>query len=122
AAVGEKVDTELFTQNGIAVDERGRVTVNEKTMETSVKGVFVAGDARRGAATVVEAIADATQFAQTVAKLETGCYSELNISPTPASAMMKKGLLEAEPNQHKQCDRCLECATVCECCVDVCPN
>lgn len=122
AAVGERVETALFEQNGIAINERGRVVADPKTLQTSVKNVFVAGDALRGPATVVEAIADAALFAKAITGMETDCYAGLNVNPVAAGAVLKKGLLEADPAAHKQCDRCLECATVCECCVDVCPN
>jgi len=58
-AVGEKIDTDFYTANQIAVDERGKAKVNDKTLETSVSGVYVAGDGARGAATIVEGIRDA---------------------------------------------------------------
>ncbi len=58
-AVGEKIDTDFYTANQIVVDERGKAKVNDKTLETSVSGVYVAGDGARGAATIVEGIRDA---------------------------------------------------------------
>lgn len=46
--------------------------------------------------------------------------------PHPAGrrggAMGKKGKLLPSGEAEEECHRCLECATVCECCVDVCPN
>lgn len=46
--------------------------------------------------------------------------------PHPAGrrggAMGKKGKLRLHGEAGEECERCLECATVCECCVDVCPN
>lgn len=46
--------------------------------------------------------------------------------PHPAGrrggAMGKKGKLLPSGEAAEECHRCLECATVCECCVDVCPN
>lgn len=46
--------------------------------------------------------------------------------PHPAGrrggAMGKKGKLLPHGEPGEECHRCLECATVCECCVDVCPN
>lgn len=46
--------------------------------------------------------------------------------PHPAGrrggAMGKKGKLCHRGEPGEECERCLECATVCECCVDVCPN
>lgn len=37
-------------------------------------------------------------------------------------AMGKKGKVCPVGTGIEECERCLECATVCECCVDVCPN
>src|SRR5699024_158787 len=59
AAVGERRDTKLYQDNQIQVDSRGRAQVNQETLETSVPHLYVIGDANRGPATVVEAIADA---------------------------------------------------------------
>lgn len=46
--------------------------------------------------------------------------------PHPAGrrggAMGKKGKVCPVGAGVEECERCLECATVCECCVDVCPN
>lgn len=46
--------------------------------------------------------------------------------PHPAGrrggAMGKKGKVWLPSEAGEECHRCLECATVCECCVDVCPN
>ena len=122
AAVGEKTDTALYEANGLALDERGRVRVNPQTLETSVKNVFVAGDALRGPATVVEAIADAARFATAISHADMERHSALNVNPDCAPALQKKGVLHTQPEQCRACEQCLECATVCECCVDVCPN
>ena len=61
SAVGEQVDSDLLTSNGVEVDGKGR-----PAFRTNVEGVYAAGDARRGPATVVEGIADAAQFAEAV--------------------------------------------------------
>ena len=36
--------------------------------------------------------------------------------------MGKKGKVYPPASPQEECERCLECATVCECCVDACPN
>ena len=121
SAIGEKVDTDVFASNGIALNERGRVQVNPDTLETSVPGVYVIGDANRGPATVVEAIADARTVADAIA----GNY----ICEIPADAMAcskacfeKHGVLHGYDDAGKELNRCLGCSTICECCVQVCPN
>ncbi|MDF2951362.1 MAG: ygfK, partial [Anaerocolumna sp.] len=37
-------------------------------------------------------------------------------------AINKKGILLHSNDAKAEIDRCLECSTICECCVDVCPN
>ena len=59
SAVGEQVDSALMAANGIEVDKKGR-----PAFQTNLPGVYAAGDATRGPATVVEGIADAAHFAQ----------------------------------------------------------
>ena len=67
AAVGEKVPAEFYKANGIAVDERGRAVVNPETLESSVPGIYVAGDGVKGPATVVEGIRDGRMAAEAIA-------------------------------------------------------
>ena len=59
AAVGERVPGAFYRANGIELDERGRALVRRDTLETSVPGVYAAGDGVFGPATVVEGIRDA---------------------------------------------------------------
>ncbi|MEM3492058.1 MAG: NAD(P)-dependent oxidoreductase [Nitrososphaerota archaeon] len=56
-AIGQSPNTEFLKKEGIELRDDGRIKVNEK-METSIIGVFAGGDAVRGPATLVEAIAD----------------------------------------------------------------
>ncbi len=74
-AVGENVDSDLFTDNNIFVDHKGRAVTCRKSYETNIKGVYVAGDARCGPKTVVEAIADARRVADHIAFREGLCKS-----------------------------------------------
>ena len=66
------VRTGLLDQLGVAVDGRGNVVANEQDYETSVPGVFVAGDARRGQSLVVWAIAEGRKAAASVNKYLAG--------------------------------------------------
>ncbi len=97
SAIGEKPDAELI----------GRF-----------KGCAVIGDAKRGPATVVEAIADAQ-----------AAVSEILGIPFPADTEMQANADELRARRGKlchseECDnmRCLGCSAVCESCADVCPN
>ena len=120
AAVGEKVETQLFEQNGIALNERGRVEVGA-TLETSRKNVYVIGDCRRGPATVVEGIADAAKAAEAIVGKHAFSIGE-NARVSEQSCYEKQGVLRDYDRAETERERCLNCGTVCECCVQVCPN
>ena len=99
------------------------------------RDIFIIGDAARGPATVAEAIADAAICAHSV---NTECaiqsvsivlqdisydkYVGLNVNKDSTGAVDKKGILCCDKNSMHEAERCLECPTVCNLCVDVCPN
>ena len=117
SAVGEQVDDALMAANGIELDKKGR-----PAFQTNVEGVYAAGDAKRGPATVVEGIADAAAFAEAViGKAHTYDIPE-QAYVTKADAEAKKGILAMSGCICREGERCLQCATVCENCVDSCPN
>jgi len=122
SAIGNNVDAELLKQIGIAVDGRGRAVFNSDTMETGLPGVYIAGDAARGPATVAEAIADAIKIAAAIAESSFDRFEGLNVNTEVKIAEGKKGILYTDRAAVCEPERCLECATICECCVDVCPN
>jgi glutamate synthase (NADPH/NADH) small chain len=59
------VTTQLVEQLGVALDRRGSVKVDSR-YETSVPGVFAAGDAARGASLIVHGIAEGREAARHV--------------------------------------------------------
>ncbi len=115
SAVGEKVESELFTANGIEVDAKGI-----PAFKTNIEGVYVGGDAMRGPATMVEGIADATWFANAVIGEAHTFNMPATAKATRTEAIAKKGIL----CESSKCegDRCLTCNVVCQVCADVCPN
>lgn len=122
SAVGELVDSALYQKMGIQVDEKGKAKVDAHTLETNLPGVYVIGDAMRGPATVVEAIADAICCTEAIAKVDVNKYADLNINPNFEQAVEKKGMMYEDLCAVHDSKRCLECPTVCEVCADVCPN
>ena len=117
SAIGEKVDSELLKANGIEVDAKGR-----PAFETNVAGVYAAGDATRGPATVVEGIADAAKFAEIVIG-EAHTYEIPEAAyVTKAEAIAKKAVLKCSKCACCEASRCVDCNTVCENCADSCPN
>lgn len=116
AAIGQKLDTTIFDQNGIEVKD-GKVP-----FATNIEGVYTAGDCLRGPSTVVECIADAGRFADEVVGRRHTMDIPLDAFTIPADAISKKGTLCDFVDAKDEADRCLNCSTVCENCVDVCPN
>ena len=118
--VGEKIDTDFYTANKIVVDERGKAKVNDKTLETSVSGVYVAGDGARGAATIVEGIRDAQLAVKDILGKE--ITRDAAVTGDVKDCFEKKGILKHSKEAKTEEERCLTCNKVCENCVDVCPN
>ena len=116
AAVGEAPDEAAFASYGAALDARGRAKAEYPG------GIYVAGDALRGPATVVEAIADARAAADAItgvsrkAEFPSACRSGYG------ATLMKKGRLAFPAEAGCDAQRCLACNTVCETCATVCPN
>lgn len=90
AAVGENIDGTLYEDMGVELDRKGRPVVDANMM-TSVEGVYAAGDSRRGPATVVEAIADASKAAAAIAGISYEKYAEANVAEDSAKYIAKKG-------------------------------
>lgn len=122
AAVGEKVDSEFYQELGIKTNQWGYVEAETTTLATNLKDVYVIGDAYRGPATIVEAIADATTVANQICEVHNQHYVANNINPDPVAVRAKRGVLAVPNCSVNQASNCLECSTVCEACVDVCPN
>jgi putative selenate reductase len=124
AAVGEKIDNTWFANQSINLTTKGFVDSNIDSCSTNLENVYVAGDALRGPATIVEAIKDATTFALSVLAKEnvtnTG-FEYLSYTGESTRAYNKKGILECATSDNDG-KRCLECSTICEACVDACPN
>lgn len=120
AAIGEKVPSAFYKENGIAVDGKGRPVVDGNTLESSVKGVYIVGDGLFGPATVVEGIRDG----KTVAEAIIGKSLSNDIfKPAPLDEIYRRrGDLSEEKQNAPDSVRCLSCNSVCENCEEVCPN
>ncbi len=67
SAVGQYVDNEgLQALNAVKWTRRGTIEVNQASMETAMPGVFAAGDAVSGPATVIEAIGGGKRAAESI--------------------------------------------------------
>ena len=119
AAVGEKVPGDFYKANGIRVDEKGRPEVSGK-LESSASGVYIIGDGLYGPSIVVKAMAQAKQAAEAI--IGASVSSDVAAAAEKEKIYGKKGILSEPADAGCEGRRCLSCSTVCENCVDVCPN
>lgn len=120
ASIGEKVDGSFYEKNGIAVTDKGLPVLKKETNETSVSGVYAAGDGAFGASVIVKAIADAKLACEAILNKTIG--TDRPSETTDEKIYGKKGNLQ-EPEKGLNPDkRCLACDHICENCCDVCPN
>lgn len=128
SAIGEMVDLELLAANGLKFNSKGWPHSDPDSNESSLQNVFIGGDALRGPATVVEAIADGKKAAETIIRREglqlIPAYQPDKSDPLKISGITaRKGeIRETESDLLTETSRCLQCDTVCTKCVDVCPN
>ena len=124
AAIGERVDGSLYAAFGVETDANGLPRTDAQTMETNVPGVYAIGDGRGGPDTVVRAIADAALAARAICGVSFDAYAAENGAGERVQALQKRGKVYEAPcaDCRQEAGRCLECATACETCVDVCPN
>ena len=132
------------------VDEKLLEISNQDTRETQIPNVYIGGDAFRGAATVIKAIADGRKTAEAIiekAHLNNGfsplkpidkklSHEELHLKRsriTPGIhpdnstlrnldyfSLSERTLTESEAVEESE--RCLYCDQLCDICVTVCPN
>ena len=120
ASIGEKVDGSFYEKNGISVTDKGLPVLKKETNETSVAGVYAAGDGAFGASVIVKAIADAKLACEAILNKTIG--TDRPSQTTDEKIYGKKGNL-VEPEKGLNPDkRCLACDHICENCCDVCPN
>jgi putative selenate reductase len=122
-AVGARVDTAAFAAAGLEQDARGFALL-DGDCQASLPGVYVIGDCKAGPATVVRAMADAKRAATAIITGE-GLplpFETFELEACREELLAKKGILEAATTPPADAARCLGCNTVCEICVDVCPN
>lgn len=121
AATGAKVNPKHF--EGLETNKWGYPVLNEAN-ESSVSGVYVAGDCKSGPSTIVNAVADGKAIAKDILhKLSLdNDFVRCEVPQDEKQLMDKKGLLMHVTNNESDCMRCLACDQVCELCCDVCPN
>lgn len=107
----------------IKLDDRGHAVINSSN-ETSMSGVYIAGDCKRGPSTIVRAVADGKTVAKDILnKVHLGNdFVRYSVIQDEQVLYDRKGVLAAASKEAEDGNRCLACDQVCELCVDVCPN
>jgi putative selenate reductase len=147
-AIGQEPILDFLGDLEVARQPGGTLSVDARTRETSVQGLFAGGDVVRGAASVIEAIGDGRAVADEIGRRHGTALPpepELDKQVGTARNMAKKALHVlpqtvpvlplaqrggfAEVTQAftaevaaAEASRCLDCDDVCSLCVTVCPN
>ncbi len=123
-AVGARVDTEFFACSAIDQNNRGYAAVNEQTCQTNLDGVYVSGDCRRGASTIVEAMADSKRITKDILRILGLSHDFVRVSKEaqPENIRSSRAVLADSMDNANDAARCLNCDVVCEVCCEVCPN
>lgn len=122
-ATGASVDVSQFEKNSFDTNERGYAKLNSSN-ESSIKDVYVCGDCKAGASTIVRAVADAKVITKDILQ-KCGLANDFVVHKTVQgedSLYEKKGVLQRSSLYEDDTNRCLACDKICELCVDVCPN
>lgn len=141
SAIGQRVNADFFPDK--------KLTIDPITHETQIKNVFAGGDATRGASTLIKAIGDGKNVAESItrraveaSKVVTGLLAksidpeklrtakarrqtgtimpEIGLDERSGFKMVIKTLDEA--TAWAEAARCLQCDEICSVCVSVCPN
>jgi putative selenate reductase len=141
SAIGQRVNADFFPDRKLEIDPL--------TYETQIENVFAGGDAVRGASTLIKAIGDGKNVAESIArraveqsKVEVGLLAksvdpkelrsakgrrqpgiitpEISFSERFGFEMVVRTLDEATAKA--EAARCLQCDEICSVCVSVCPN
>ena len=130
AAVGEAPDPTLFKNFGIEVAKNGLPIVDEETMESSIPGIYICGDARRGPSSIIASEADGRTAALAILKkreievINKDYRAPLwdSTSRLNRGKMMESLSIDDPSFAAIEAERCLACDSACLRCVEVCPN
>lgn len=131
-AIGEEPDYAFLSSNGIELKSDRKIET-EHHLETNRDNVFIGGDAYRGPASVIKAVSDGSDIAAAIIEKENLNQPNLPIVEFDKDSQLeaikeKKGVVSASGEIDRasriteECNRCLECNTICNKCVEVCPN
>jgi putative selenate reductase len=150
-AIGQRPDTGFLDDSGVIVYENGAIVVDPTTGLAGTSCVYAGGDVARGPAIIVEACADGRRAAEAIcaqfgikfggATAESPRLSGRElvqvkhrrarqaIQEAPGTlSVAERGSFDlveqtlTEEAARTEAARCLQCAALCDKCVEVCPN
>lgn len=122
SAVGSRVDASVFIRNNIKMEDDRYAELGQNN-RTSMEGVYVAGDCRRGPATIVRAAADSKMITLDILNKLGLSNDFVRVSlPADAGKITARRAVLCECGGSSDPERCLNCGSVCEICCEVCPN
>jgi len=123
-ATGARVDQSLFNDWKLSCDKWGSPFVSD-AMESSIDGVYVIGDCRKGPSTIVAAMGDAKKAAIDILAKEglAHNFDRVLVAKDEDVIVDRRGVLvETQSTPEKEGERCLLCDQLCRICTEVCPN
>lgn len=123
SAIGARVETAQFVKNSIGMDKNEYADLDENH-QTNIDGVYIAGDCRQGAATIVQAMADSKKITKHILE-RCGIvhdFVQADITVGEEEIRGRKAVLKDATSGKEDCTRCLSCGEICEICYEVCPN
>ena len=150
AAIGQSADLAFLDGSAVKTAHSGKIEIDPETGR-ALDHVFAGGDAVRGPETIIAACADGRRAAEAIcAEFGVTFHADPVETPEPNAEELarikrararkspqhrmehlpagKRGgfdLVDAtftETTARKEAERCLQCTTLCEKCVEVCPN
>ena len=150
-AIGQAADAPLLQGSGVVVHAGGAIVVNPETGSAGPAGVYAGGDAVRGPETIIAACADGRRAAESICRQLGLPFAPVPAQPALLSAddiyrikgararkedPQRPAVLPAQRRDgfdlvestlsedavRREAGRCLQCSTLCDKCVEVCPN
>jgi putative selenate reductase len=150
-AIGQVPDVFFLDGSAVSLRKNGTIAAHPQTCLTGEKHTYAGGDVVRGPSTIIEAIADGRQAAEAICQ-ELGIETVLPAVVLPQLSeedivSLKRARARKEPQNRakvlsleqrggfdlveetlteeaalSEAARCLQCSTLCDKCVEVCPN
>ncbi len=147
AAIGQSADLAFLDGSGVKSARNGRIEIDPETGR-ALDHVFAGGDAVRGPKTIIAACADGRRAAEAMCAEFGVAFREEPVETPPIDFTRVKRARARKAPQHRaehlpvrerggfelvdatfteeaaraEAERCLQCTTVCDKCVEVCPN